>query len=123
MLAGIVDTPVNLCITCEHGRNRGAGLGRQTDPATDLYSTACAVENLWIAARAESLGVGWVSILDLDRLREVLNIPPSHTPVAYLCVGFTDEFPAEPELQTAGWLPRLPLADVLRYETWEGTTG
>ena len=68
-LAGILEAPVNLCVTCDRGRAKGAGLGRQTDPATDLYSTACAVQNLWLAARAESLGVGWVSILDFDRLR------------------------------------------------------
>lgn len=117
-LAGIVDAPVNLCITCEHGRNRGSGLGRQTDPATDLYSTACAVENLWLAARAESLGVGWVSILDLDRLREVLNIPPSHTPVAYLCIGYVSEFPRRPELETAGWESREQLARLIHFERW-----
>ena len=84
----------------------------------DLYSTVCAVENLWLAARAEGVGVGWVSILHADELAKILTLPPHVVPIAYLCLGYVDEFPAAPELQTAGWLPRLPLADVVRYETW-----
>ncbi len=68
-LAGILEAPVNVCVTCDHQRRKGSGLGRQTDPAVDLYSTVCAVQNLWLAARAESLGVGWVSILDLEELK------------------------------------------------------
>ena len=68
-LAGILEAPVNICVTCDHGRSKGNGLGRQTAPSVDLYSTVCAVQNLWFAARAESLGVGWVSILDYDELR------------------------------------------------------
>src|SRR6202167_287335 len=85
-LAAIVESPMNLCVTCDHQRTRGAGLGRQSNPATDLYSTVCAVENLWLAARAESLGVGWVSILDTEALKATLRIPPDVTPVAYLCI-------------------------------------
>ena len=76
-LAGILDAPVNLCVTCDPERASGRQLGRQTDPATVLYSTACAVQNLWLAARAESLGVGWVSILDLDALKSLLAFPPA----------------------------------------------
>ena len=68
--------------------------------ATDLYSTVCAVQNLWLAARAESLGVGWVSILDFDRLRNALAIPAEIVPVAYLCIGYVSEFPGCPELET-----------------------
>ncbi len=117
-LAGILDAPVNICITCDRARNRGAGLGRHSDPATDIYSTACAVENLWLAARAESLGVGWVSILDLDRLRAVLGIPAALIPVAYLCVGYVSAFPARPELETAGWERREQLARLIHFDTW-----
>src|SRR5690242_8111690 len=102
-LEGIREAPLNLCITCDRAREKGAGVGRQTDPATDLYSTVCAVQNLWLAARAESLGVGWVSILDFNRLRSILAIPPHITVVAYLCIGYVSEFPAAPELETAGW--------------------
>src|ERR1700733_1456774 len=86
-LAAILESPMNLCVTCDRQRTRGAGLGRQSDPSTDLYSTVCAVQNLWLAARAESLGVGWVSILDFEQLRLTLGIPTGLTVVAYLCVG------------------------------------
>lgn len=117
-LAGILDAPVNLCVTCDRERTRGAGLGRQTDPATDLYSTVCAVQNLWLAARAESLGVGWVSILDPDRLRALLDLPPSVTPVAYLSIGYVSEFPARPELETKGWEHRESLKRLIHFDRW-----
>ena len=117
-LAGIVDAPLNLCITCEPDRARGSGLGRQTDPSTPLYSTACAVENLWLAARAESLGVGWVSILDLDCLRVLLGIPAHLIPVAYLCVGYVSSFPSQPELESKGWERREQLAKLIHFDRW-----
>jgi len=117
-LEGILEAPVNLCITCDRQRRRGAGLGRQTDPATDLYSTACAVQNFWLAARAESLGVGWVSILNFDRLRQLLGIPPRALPVAYLCVGYVSEFPGVPTLQSAGWERRENLGRLIHFDRW-----
>jgi len=119
-LAGVLEAPINLCITCDRKRARGAGLGRQTDPDTDLYSTVCAVQNLWLAARAESLGVGWVSILDFDRLRNLLGIPEGLTPVAYLCVGYVSEFPDRPDLESAGWESRESLARLLHFDRWRG---
>ncbi len=119
-LEAIRETPLNLCVTCDRSREKGAGLGRQTDPATDLYSTICAIQNLWLAARAESLGVGWVSILDFDRLRAVLAIPPHIAPVAYLCIGYVSEFPVVPELETAGWETRESLLRLIHFDTWEG---
>jgi 5,6-dimethylbenzimidazole synthase len=118
-LAGILEAPVNLCITCDRERTLGAGLGRQTDPATDLYSTVCAIQNLWLAARAESLGVGWVSILDFDQLRALLRIPERIVPVAYLCVGYVWEFPPCPELETSGWEQREKLARLIHFDTWD----
>jgi 5,6-dimethylbenzimidazole synthase len=119
-LEGIREAPLNLCVTCDRARQKGAGLGRQTDPATDLYSTVCAVQNLWLAARAESLGVGWVSILDFDRLREILAIPPHITPVAYLCIGYVSEFAAAPQLESAGWETREPVERLIHFDTWNG---
>jgi 5,6-dimethylbenzimidazole synthase len=119
-LEGIREAPVNLCITCDRNREKGAGVGRQTDAATDLYSTVCAVQNLWLSARAESLGVGWVSILDFDRLRTILAIPPQIAVVAYLCIGYVSEFPAAPELETAGWETREPLERLIHFDTWNG---
>jgi len=117
-LEGILESPVNLCITCDRERQLGDGVGRQTDAATDLYSTVCAVQNLWLAARAEALGVGWVSILDFDRLRELLRIPAHCVPVAYLCLGYVSEFPRRPELETAGWERRERLASLIHFDRW-----
>jgi 5,6-dimethylbenzimidazole synthase len=119
-LAGILEAPINLCITCDRERPRGSGVGRQTDRATDLYSTVCAVQNLWLAARAESIGVGWVSILDFDRLRSLLEIPADLVPVAYLCIGYVTEFPACPELESAGWESRESLAKLIHFDRWTG---
>jgi 5,6-dimethylbenzimidazole synthase len=117
-LAGIVDAPVNVCVTCDDARTRGNGLGRQTDPAVALYSTVCAVQNLWLAARAESLGVGWVSILDFEQLRSTLGIPPGVTIVAYLCVGYVSGFQPQPDLEERGWETRAPLACVTHFDRW-----
>lgn len=118
-LAGILDAPVNVCVTCDHSRSHGRGLGRQTDRSTDLYSTVCAVQNLWLAARAESIGVGWVSILDFDELRAILGIPETHTPVAYLCIGYVTEFRATPDLEEHGWERRQPLSELLHFDHWD----
>ncbi|HEV7215497.1 MAG TPA: 5,6-dimethylbenzimidazole synthase, partial [Chloroflexota bacterium] len=118
-LEGILEAPVNLCVTCDPTAAGPAVLGRNSIPETDVYSTCCAVENLWLAARAEGIGVGWVSILKLQQLREIFGIPPHVVPVAYLCLGYpSDGFPARPVLQTAGWRQRTPLGAVLHYERW-----
>jgi 5,6-dimethylbenzimidazole synthase len=117
-LAGILDAPLNICITCDHQRPKGNGLGRQTAPSVDLYSTVCAVQNLWLAARAESLGVGWVSILDYDELKSALGIPPALTPVAYLCVGYVSAFCSQPELQEKGWESRENLDNLIHFDHW-----
>jgi 5,6-dimethylbenzimidazole synthase len=84
----------------------------------DLYSTVCAVQNLWLAARAEGVGVGWVSILKPDDLRRIFRLPDGVVPVAYLCLGYTDGFADEPELKTSGWLPEIPLEELVFYERW-----
>ena len=118
-LAGILDAPINLCVTCDPMRAGGAVLGRNSIPETDVYSTCCAIENLWLAARAEGLGMGWVSILKLPQLRAILHIPHHVIPVAYLCIGYPEQFSPQPELEKAGWRSRLPLADVIAYERWD----
>lgn len=120
-LEGIRESPLNICVTCDRGRFGPVVLGRTCQPDMDLYSTVCAVQNLWLAARVEGVGVGWVSIIHADELARLLGLPPHVVPVAYLCLGTVDEFPSQPELQTAGWLPRLPLTEVLRFETWNGS--
>ncbi|HEY8744143.1 MAG TPA: 5,6-dimethylbenzimidazole synthase, partial [Chloroflexota bacterium] len=118
-LEGILEAPLNLCVTCDPTAAGPAVLGRNSIPETDVYSTCCAVENLWLAARAEGIGVGWVSIIKLPQLRAILGIPPHVTPVAYLCLGYpSDGFPQRPVLQTTGWRQRTPLGAVLHYECW-----
>ena len=122
-LQGILTAPLNLCVVCDCESSRGHRLGRHTMPQTAHYSAVCAIQNLWLAARAEGVGLGWVSILDPERVKAVLNIPASMTLVGYFCMGFVQSFGAEPELERAGWERRLPLEDVLRSETFDQPWG
>ena|SRR5436305_11332427 len=117
-LEGILEAPINLCVTCDPTRNGPHVLGRNSIRETDVYSTCCAIQNFWLAARAEGIGVGWVSIFDLGELRQLLHIPEPVIPVAYLCVGYVREFPARPELEQKGWLQRLPLEDLIFVDEW-----
>lgn len=82
------------------------------------YSAALAVENLWLAARAEGLGVGWVSFFDEREMVRALGLPEHLEVIAYLCVGYVDEFPDEPQLMQAGWSKRRPLSWVVHEETY-----
>ncbi|MHC5539641.1 nitroreductase family protein, partial [Singulisphaera rosea] len=93
-------------------------LGRTAQPEMDLYSTVCAVQNLWLAARAEGVGVGWVSIIDQADLREILGLPEQVVVVAYLCVGRVPGFPPVPELQRLGWLDRIDLSPLVFEDHW-----
>lgn len=115
-LEGITDAPVNICVTCDPTRDAPHVLGRNTMQEMDVYSTCLAVQNLWLAARAEGVGVGWVSFLYPHELRDVLSIPPHIQPVAYLCVGYPENgFPEEPVLQQEGWRERID-GDELRHD-------
>jgi 5,6-dimethylbenzimidazole synthase len=120
-LEGILEAPQNLCIACDPVSERGHRLGRQSMPETAIYSAVCAVQNLWLAARAEGIGVGWVSILDAEALKSLLGIPPHMVMVAYLCLGYVDGFEARPELERVGWEQRIPLAEVVRLEHYDGS--
>jgi len=117
-LEGILEAPQNLCVLSDARSERGHQLGRHTMPETAIYSTVCAIQNLWLAARAEGVGVGWVSILNPARLREILHIPARIVPVAYLCLGYVEGFAAEPELQRVGWETRIPLEEVVSYDRY-----
>ncbi|MFN4128345.1 MAG: 5,6-dimethylbenzimidazole synthase [Paracoccaceae bacterium] len=117
-LQGITDAPVNLCITCDRSRGGPVGLGRTHNHDMDLYSTVCAVQNLSLAARAEGIGVGWVSIFHESEVRDILGLPEAVVPVAYLCLGHVDALYEEPELQARGWAQRLPLADLIFADCW-----
>ncbi len=117
-LEGILDAPVNVCVTYDPSRSGPFVIGRASAPEAGAYSVCCAVQNLWLAARAEGLGVGWVSILSNEALAGALGLPDGVTPVAYLCLGHVEEFAPRPDLEEAGWLPRLGLEDVVYYERW-----
>ncbi|WP_179378669.1 5,6-dimethylbenzimidazole synthase [Jannaschia marina] len=119
-LQGIEDAPVNLLVTCDRTRGGKVGLGRTHAPDMDLHSTVCAVQNLWLAARAEGVGVGWVSIVTDADLRAIFGLPGHVVPVAYLCLGHVAELHSEPELQAKGWAKRLPLDDLIFEDRWGG---
>ncbi|MBJ6136176.1 5,6-dimethylbenzimidazole synthase [Marinobacter litoralis] len=117
-LQGIIESPINLCITCDRSRGGPHVLGRNSIMEMDLFSTCLAVQNLWLSARAEGIGVGWVSILDQDRLSDILQLPDQVYPLAYLCLGYVSEFLDQPELQAKGWRSRLPLEELVHGNGW-----
>ena len=120
-LEAILDCAVNVCITYDPTKFGSFVIGRSSIPETGIYSVCCSIQNLWLAARAEGIGVGWVSILSNDDLRRVLKIPDHVVPVAYLCLGHVSDFAEKPDLETSGWLPRLGLKDVVFYEKWKNS--
>jgi 5,6-dimethylbenzimidazole synthase len=117
-LEGILESSINICITYDPERFGPFVLGRTSISETGVYSVCCAIQNLWLAARAEGLGMGWVSIISNHKIREILEIPEHVSPVAYLCMGYVNEFGEAPDLERSGWLPRLNLEDVVCYEKW-----
>jgi 5,6-dimethylbenzimidazole synthase len=117
-LEGILESPINLCITCDRSRTGPVVVGRTHIRTMDLYSSVCAAQNLWLAARSEGLGVGWVSIFNQGDLQDALGIPRDITPVAYLCIGYVSHFYQKPELETAGWLQRLPIDQLVYVDQW-----
>ncbi|MTD45738.1 5,6-dimethylbenzimidazole synthase [Conexibacter sp. W3-3-2] len=118
-IEGVVEAPIGLVVCCDRGEDGAEVFGRGTIPETDVYSTACAIQNVWLAARAEGLGVGWVSFYRPDDLRELLGIPARVEPMAWLCLGWPDERPVRPGLEAAGWAARLPLRDVVMEDRWD----
>ncbi|MGW4809584.1 nicotinate-nucleotide--dimethylbenzimidazole phosphoribosyltransferase, partial [Kitasatospora sp. NPDC004272] len=117
-IEAILETPVNIVVTADRTRGGRHTLGRHTQPQMAPYSAALAVENLWLAARAEGLGVGWVSFFDEEELVRELGLPEHLEVVAYLCVGYVDAFPDEPELQQQGWAKKRPLSWVVHEEQY-----
>ena len=117
-LEGILESPVNLCVTYDPSKFGPFVIGRSSIPEAGLYSVCCAIQNLWLAARTEGIGLGWVSILSNDTLKEILDLPEHVVPVAYMCLGYVAKFADKPDLETVGWLPRLELKDVVYFEKW-----
>lgn len=118
-LEGIRKAPLSICVTCDTTRGGPVVLGRTHNPDTDVYSTVCAVQNLWLAARAEGVGVGWVSIFHEEAIKTILGIPEHVKIVAWLCVGYVDELYDMPELAVKGWRERLPLEKLVFEECWQ----
>lgn len=117
-LEGILEAPLNLAVTCDRRRDLPFVLGRGPMPQTDLYSTCLAIENIWLAARAEGVGIGWVSILDPQAVEKMLQLPSGVELVAYLCVGYPVEFRDRPLLEQVGWKGRMRLEELVYQDRW-----
>jgi len=119
-LEGIRKAPLSICVTCDPDRAGPVVLGRTHNPRMDAYSTVCAVQNLWLAARAEGVGVGWVSIFRDEDVRHLLGIPDRIEIIAWLCLGYVDQLYCEPELALKGWRQRLSLEELVFEGRWQG---
>jgi 5,6-dimethylbenzimidazole synthase len=118
-LEGIRKAPLSICVTCDPDKAGPVVLGRTHNPKMDSFSTVCAIQNLWLAARAEGVGVGWVSIFRDEDVRALLGIPERIEIVAWLCLGYVDQLYGEPELAVKGWRQRLPLEELVFSERWQ----
>ena len=118
-LEGILESPVNICITYDPTKFGPFVIGRTSIPETGIYSVCCAVQNMWLSARAEGIGLGWVSIISNKILKTELGLPEHIIPIAYVCLGHVTKFETKPDLERAKWLPRLNLDEVVFYEKWE----
>lgn len=118
---GILECAELLVVALRDDRQRHV-FGRRTMPQMDLASVSCAIQNMWLAARAEGLGMGWVSIFEPARLAELLGIPEGAEPVAILCLGPVPEFPDRPALEIDDWTHGRPLAEFLAENGWTTTS-
>ncbi|MDQ0903813.1 MULTISPECIES: 5,6-dimethylbenzimidazole synthase [unclassified Paenibacillus] len=117
-IEGIKQAPITICVTCDPTRGGSHVLGRNSIPETDIMSVACAIQNMWLAACAEGLAMGWVSFYKKNDVRDILRIPPHIDPVALLSIGFTENYPEKPILETANWEKRRSLNNLIFSETW-----
>ena len=117
-LEGILESNLNICVTYDHNRFGPFVIGRMTIKEAGIYSVCCAIQNLWLAARVEDIGVGWVSIINNSDLIDILNLPKNIKPIAYLCLGYVDKFNEIPDLEESKWLKRLDLQEVVFFEKW-----
>ncbi len=117
-LEGVREAPLGVVVCCDRRAPAQGVLGRATYVDADLWSCVCAIENLWLAARAEGLGVGWVTLFRPDDLARLLGIPDGVETLGWLCVGWPDERPPDPGLARAGWSTRQPLEEVVIHERW-----
>jgi nicotinate-nucleotide--dimethylbenzimidazole phosphoribosyltransferase len=122
-LEGIREAPVGIVVCCDRRAPAGGVLGRATLPEADVWSCACAIENLWLAARAAGLGVGWVTLFGPGELVELVGAPDGVVSLGWLCVGWPDERPPAPGLERRGWSERRPLGEVVLTERWPAAGG
>ncbi|MES1041262.1 MULTISPECIES: 5,6-dimethylbenzimidazole synthase [Peribacillus] len=115
---GLKEAPYTICVTCDPTRGGSHVLGRNSIPETDILSTACAIQNMWLAACAEGLAMGWVSFYKKNDIRDILEIPPHIEPVALLSIGYTDQYPDKPILELANWEKRRPMEELIFEDKW-----
>ncbi|WP_167479738.1 MULTISPECIES: 5,6-dimethylbenzimidazole synthase [Nocardia] len=119
-IEGIVESGTGIVVTYDHQRGGPQVLGRATVPETGIYSAVLAIQNLWLAATAEGVGVGWVSFYDPGFLSELVGLPDGIRPVAWLCAGPVREFQRVPDLERFGWRSGRPLDEAVHRETFRG---
>jgi 5,6-dimethylbenzimidazole synthase len=115
---GLKEAPLTICVTCDPTRGGSHVLGRNSIPETDILSTACAIQNMWLAACAEGVAMGWVSFYKKNDIRDILEIPPHIDPIALISLGFTDHYPEKPILEIANWEKRRSLSDLVFKDKW-----
>ncbi|OLN21574.1 5,6-dimethylbenzimidazole synthase [Domibacillus antri] len=117
-IEGLKEAPLTICVTCDPSRGGSHVLGRNSIPETDMMSTACAIQNMWLASCAEGLAMGWVSFYKKADVRDILGIPPHIDPVALLSIGWTDVYPKAPILETEKWRKRERLKELIFHNKW-----
>lgn len=122
-IEGIKESPLTICVTCDPTRGGSHVLGRNSIPETDKLSTACAIQNMWLAACAEGLAMGWVSFYKKQDVRDILEIPPHIDPIALLTIGYTEDYPEKPILETSNWEKRENLEHLLYENKWGINSG
>ena len=115
---GLKEAPYTICVTCDPTRGGSHVLGRNSIPETDILSTACAIQNMWLAACAEGLAMGWVSFYKKNDIRDILGIPPHVEPIALMSLGYTDQYPDRPILELANWEKRRAMEDLIYRDKW-----
>ena len=115
-LEGIHEAPLNIAVFYKPSNN--PVLGQNSMQEVGVYSVVCAIQNMWLMARALNIGLGWVSIVDPERVKEILNAPKQNTLVAYLCLGYVDKFYEKPELESKQWEKRKQLSDLVFMENY-----
>ena len=119
-IAGILEAPITICVTCNPFSAGDHVLGRNSIPETDIMSTSCAIQNMWLAAYAEGLAMGWVSFYKKSDVRTILNIPYHIDPVALMSVGYTENYPDRPLLEIHQWRKRQQLDQLIFQNQWQG---